>query len=122
MHGSCLWAGFLLILDFRQGSEIVRKGVEELFSPLGWEEPEHALTASKELQVKSSGRLPVGAGPVRGTWKNDGLIKINICKHSWRAAFIAFFASGACRDALARDNGSGRGGTEGPVPEKDRSL
>lgn len=36
---------------------------------------------------------------MRETWKNDGLTKIIICKHSWRAAFIVFFASGACRDA-----------------------
>lgn len=63
MHGSCLWVGFLLTLDFRPGSEMVRNGLEELFSPSGWEEPEHALNASKELQVKHSGRLPVGAGP-----------------------------------------------------------
>lgn len=63
MHSSCLWAGFLLTLDFRQGSELVRKGMEELFSPSGWEEPEHALNASRELLAKCSGRLPVGAGP-----------------------------------------------------------
>lgn len=61
MHGSCLWVGFLLTLDFRQGSEMVRKGGAVL--PSGWEEPEHTLNASKELQVKRAGWLPVGAGP-----------------------------------------------------------
>lgn len=39
------------------------------------------------------------------------VVKMPICVHSWRAAFIAFSARGACKGASIRNNGSGPGGT-----------